>query len=290
MDLNSLYWFVKVVDFGSMTKAAKYGNCAVSSVSDRIKQLEKSLNVRLLERSTRQLRLTEAGEMFYSRARTAVDSAESAQIAVEAWHEEPSGLLIVSVPPEVTRSDVLAALKLMASRYPKVVVRMLLTTERSDLLRDNIDLAIRVGELEDNQLIAQRLTLMSLSLVATKQYLQQRTSILHPQDLMQHNCIPLANNKVWPWQFTREGETLTIIPCGHVEVSSISAGLDLALAGMGIALVPDVMLKNVSALELVKLLPEWQLPPSPLSAVYLSKSHLSPKVRGFVEVLQETLS
>jgi DNA-binding transcriptional LysR family regulator len=259
-------------------------------VSDRIKQLEKSLNVRLLERSTRQLRLTEAGEMFYARARAAVDSAESAQVAVEAWHEEPSGLLIVSVPPEVTRSDVLAALKLMASRYPKVVVRMLLTTERSDLMRDNIDLAIRVGELENNQLIAQQLSLMSLSLVATRKYLQHHGSVFHPQDLAQHNCIPLADNKVWPWQFTKEGETLRIIPCGHVEVSSVSAGLDLALADMGIAVVPDLMLKNVRDSQLVRLLPEWQFPPSPLSAVYLSKSHLSPKVRAFVEILQEIFS
>lgn len=293
MDLNSLYWFVKVVELGSMTKAAKYGSCAVSSVSDRIKQLEIALNARLLERSTRQLRLTEAGEVFYERARSAVESAEAAQLAVESWHEEPSGLLTVSASPELTCSGFLQVQQRMTERYPKIKIRLLLTSERSDLLRDNIDLAIRVGELDNSQLIARKITSMRLSLVASAAFLQAQAPIEHPRDLERCNCIPivsLINSKVWPWMFSKADETVTIMPAGRVEVSSVGAGLDLAQAGMGIALVSDLLLQHSNPTDLCPVLPDWQLPQAPVWAVYPSKSHLSPKVRVFVDVLQEVLA
>lgn len=292
MDLNNVYWFVKVVELGSMTQAAKYGGCAVSSISDRIKFLEKSLSVRLLERSTRQLRLTAAGEVFYERARLVVDSAEHAQLAVESWNEEPKGLLTVSATPEFTQSSFLPALGLMAQRHPQVTTRLLLTSERSNLLRENIDLAVRIGELEDSQLVARRLTTMSLSLVATKTYLKNKNSINHPDDLQQHNCIPLlsfTDNKIWPWIFFKEKETINFLPKGVIEVTSVGAGLDLARANLGVALVSNLLLKNIDDAELVSVLPDWQLPAAPVSAVYPSKNYISPKVRAFVDILQECL-
>lgn len=292
MDLNTVYWFVKVVDLGSMTKAAKYGGCAVSSVSDRIKQLEEALNVRLLERSTRQLRLTEAGEVFYERARASVESAEAAKLAVESWHEEPAGSITVSASPEMTRTTMLSALQLMTKRYPKIKTRLILTTERSDLLKENIDLAIRVGELDNSQLIARKITTMALSLVATEAYLKSQKPITHPRDLENCNCIPilsLISGKSWPWVLSKEDETINVMPKGNIETSSVGSGLDLALADMGIAVVSDVLLLPAQQAKLKTVLPDWKMPSSPVWAVYPSKSHLSPKVRAFVDVLQEAM-
>ena len=288
-----MYWFVKVVDLGSMTKAAKYGGVAVSSVSDRIKQLEKSLNVRLLERSTRQLRLTEAGEVFYERARASVESAEAAKLAVESWHEEPAGSITVSASPEMTRSNMLPALQLMTARYPKIKTRLILTTERSDLLRENIDLAIRVGELGSSQLVARKITTMSLSLVATAAYLKTQKPLAHPRDLENCNCIPilsLISGKPWPWMLSKENETVNFTPQGNIETSSIGSGFDLALADMGIAVVSDALLLPSHQAKLKTVLPDWKMPSSPVWAVYPSKSHLSPKVRAFVDVLQEAMN
>lgn len=292
MELDKLYWFVKVVEAGSMTKAAKYGGCAVSSVSDNIRRLEAALRVRLLERSTRRLRLTEAGEAFYERARLAVASAETAWAAVDAWHGEPAGVLTVSVAPELARGVMLPVLKTIGMRYPKLNMRLLLTTGRSDLLRENIDLAIRVGELDDSRLVARKLMEMSLHAVATETFLSSHSPIRHPRDLEHAPCVPilsLVSNKVWPWQFTKNGETVPVVPRGRAEVSSVGLGLDMALADMGIALVSNLLLDKSHRGKLSFVLPDWRLPKMPVWAVYPSSSHLPQKVRVFVDVVRHIL-
>jgi DNA-binding transcriptional LysR family regulator len=291
-DFNALYWFVKVVEAGSMTKAAKLGGVAISTVSDRIRQAEQSVKVRLLERTTRRLRLTEAGELYFARAQAAVAAAEAARSAAEAWHQIPSGLITVSAPPEMPRTQLRAAVMAMVQRYPKIVLRFIFTTERSDLLREHIDVALRIGELGDSQLIAKKLTTMKLHLVATPQFVARGPRIQHPRDLQRRNCVPvvsLSNNKVWPWVFRKGTETVTVMPTGSIEVSSVGAGLDFALAGHGIALISDALYRQVPAGTLRVLLPKWHLPNAPVWAVYPSKSHLSPKVRLFVEHLSTAL-
>lgn len=290
MDLNAFYWFVKVVEAKSMTKAAKLAGCAVSSISDRIKQLEQQLGARLLERSTRSLRLTEEGEAFYEQARLIVESAEAAQIAVSAMRNEPSGLLTVSVPPEFTRSSIWSEFRHFAQRYPKVKMRLLADIERANLLQESVDLAIRVGFLEDNRLVARKISKLKMVIVADESYLKSlKTPINCPADLANVNCIPLVNlrdGKVWPWTFMKGELKETLIPQGNFEVSTLMCGLDGALNGMGVAIVPDILLSVDDRKKLIGVLPDWKLPSSPVWAVYPSKHNLAPKVQAFIAVLQ----
>ena len=127
---------------------------------------------------------------------------------------------------------------------------------------------------------------------ATPQFVARGPRIQHPRDLQRRNCVPvvsLSNNKVWPWVFRKGGETVTVMPTGSIEVSSVGAGLDFALAGHGIALISDALYQQVPTGTLRVLLPKWHLPNAPVWAVYPSKSHLSPKVRLFVEHLSTAL-
>ena len=292
-DFNALYWFVKVVEAGSMTKAAKLGGLAISTVSDRVRQAERSVNVRLLERSTRRLRLTEAGEQYFARAQAAVTAAEAARAAAEAWHQTPTGLITISAPPEMSRTALREAVMAMVQRFPKITLRFIFTNERSDLLREHIDVALRIGELDDSQLIAKKLTTMKLHVVAAPGFVTRSPRIQHPRDLLRCTCVPilsLKNNKVWPWMFREGRKTVSIMPTGSIEVSSIGAGLDLALAGHGVALISDALHQQVPAGKLRVLLPKWQLPDTPVWAVYPSKLHLSPKVRLLVEHLSTALA
>ena len=171
-------------------------------------------------------------------------------------------------------------------------MRFIFTNERSDLLREPIDVALRIGELDDSQLIAKKITTMKLHVVAAPRFVTCTPRIHHHRDLLRCNCVPivsLKNNKVWPWLFREGRKTVAVVPTGSIEVSSIGAGLDLALAGHGVALISDALYQQVPAGKLHILMPQWQLPDTPVWAVYPSKHLLSPKVRLLVEHLSTSL-
>ncbi len=294
MDLNALYWFVKVVELGSMSEAARQGGMAVSTVSAKVAQLERELQMRLLERSTRRLRLTEAGELFFERAQLAITSAEGARLAVESWSQTPSGLLTVSAVPELTRSRLRDLPRLLTERYSGLRVRLILSTERQDLLKNNIDLAIRMGQLEDSQLVARRLAGTRTFLVASREYLKRHGTPSKPADLKAHRCIVQVSLRTGgsqpvPWLFTRGREVVRHEPEGVLETSSIGSALDYARQGLGIAMTAD-MLEPFRYPELQEVLPQWQMPDAAVWGVYPSKAFVPPKVRAAIGIIAELMA
>lgn len=297
-ELSGLFWLVKTVEAGSMSRAAKHGGISVSTLSDRIRALEQELGIRLLERSTRQWRLTEAGHLFHEQARSAVRCIEAARDDALGWADAPSGLLTISAPPEVTRHRRwLRALCQLSDTYPQVRIRMVLTHLRSDLIKEPIDLAIRVGQLDDSQLVAQTIASLPLRLVARRCDAATRGEIRTPHDLDPVECMQIANlgtGKVWPWLFEKRGpsglEQVRFEPKGPVEMTSIGAALDWVPECGGITVINDLLVPDDRRDELEYLLPEWQLPVTPIWAVTPSRTHVSSKVRVCIELLRDALS
>ncbi len=171
IDRNAMALFVKVVENHSFSKTAQRENVPVSTVSRKISELEKALGVRLLERSTRQLRMTEVGQDYYDRCRRGLEEFEAANLLITDRQSEVSGTLRISVPPNISDVMVAPLIAGFQALYPNVVFRVLVTDRHVHLIEDGIDLAMRVGELDDSNLVARRLIRYRHLLVASPEYL-----------------------------------------------------------------------------------------------------------------------
>ena len=194
IDRNAMALFVKVVENHSFSKTAQRENVPVSTVSRKISELEKALGVRLLERSTRQLRMTEIGQGYYDRCRRGLEEFEAANLLISERQTEVSGTLRISVPPSVSDVVVAPLVAGFQALYPNVVFRVLVTNRRVHLIEDGIDLAMRVGELEDSNLVARRLLRYRHILVATPAFLKKVGHPQNPNDLTDQPLIAFS-----PW-------------------------------------------------------------------------------------------
>ena len=283
--------FVKVVENHSFSKTAQRENVPVSTVSRKISELEKALGARLLERSTRRLRMTEIGQDYYQRCRRGLEEFEAANLLISDRQTEVSGTLRISVPPSV--SDVLVA-PLVAgfqALYPNVVFRVLVTDRRVHLIEDGIDLAMRVGELEDSNLVARPLIRYRHLLVASPEFIRKVGHLQSPSDLTDQPLIafsPWFGELIWHLTDGRKVEKLLVEP--RFSINDYNGVQRSVLDGLGIGEIPSIVCGN--ALEegrLVKVIPKWQFEPVTFSAVYSARLNLSRVVRLFKDFCVENI-
>ncbi len=291
IDRNAMALYVKVVENHSFSKTAQRENVPVSTVSRKISELEKALGARLLERSTRRLRMTEIGQDYYQRCRRGLEEFEAANLLVSDRQTEVSGTLRISVPPSV--SDVLVA-PLVAgfqALYPNVVFRVLVTNRRVHLIEDGIDLAMRVGELEDSNLVARRLIRYRHLLVATPEFIRKVGHLQSPSDLTDQPLIafsPWFGELIWHLTDGRKVEKLLVEP--RFSINDYNGVRRSVLDGLGIGEIPSIVCGN--ALEegrLVEVMPKWQFEPVTFSAVYSARLNLSRVVRLFKDFCVENI-
>ncbi|QSQ19047.1 LysR family transcriptional regulator [Pyxidicoccus parkwayensis] len=287
MDLNELLVFARVVQAGSFTAAARALRMPKSTVSRKVSELEERIGAQLLQRTTRQLRLTDVGQAYYAHCARVVAEAEEAELAVTRMQAAPHGLLRVTTP--LTFSFLGPIVAEFLKRYPDVQVEMLCTDRSVALLEEGFDVAIRAGRLADSTLIARRLGDIERIVVASSGYIEEHGAPKTPKELEKHDCLvfgPNVGGAVW----TLHSGTKTVeVPVrARMAVNEPDMLRALSRAGAGIALSPDVhYLEDVAAGLLRRILPEWSSTGTPVHAVYPGTRHHVPKVMAFVDFLRE---
>lgn len=291
MNLHTLQAFVKVVQTGSFTGAAKAMNTQKAHVSRVIGQLEQSLGVRLLERSTRALSLTEIGREFFERALGILASVEEAQRAVQQTQGEPRGVLKLTCGFEFGSLVVTDWISAYLVRYPQVQVDADFTSRLVDLVHEGFDLAIRVGHLPDSSLAARKLGDLHYHLYAAPAYLKRMGVPEHPDQLLDHDTLAFTGGRrgtEWILQRGTETKPVTVHP--RLKGNNVLAIRDAAAAGLGITLLPDIAAQPLlAAARLQRVLTDWAAPPIPVHAVFASARYLTPKVRGFIDLAVSVL-
>jgi DNA-binding transcriptional LysR family regulator len=294
-DLNDLYLFALVVDAGSFTAASRTAGLTTSRISRRIAGLEERLGVRLLHRTTRKLALTAVGEVFYQHCRAMVSEAEAAAEVVEHIQATPRGRVRVTCPVLTAQSVFGAVVTDFMRRYPEVQITLSATDRFVDLIDEGFDVAIRfrAAPMEDSNLVARPLGQSHTHLVASPAFLKQHGRPAQPADLAHLTSLAKSRRDLsYAWQLTHKSGQGAQIP--HQPILESDDWLlikQAALAGLGIAAIPDELCREeIAAGKLEILLPGWSLPSAALHIIYTSRRGLIPAVRAFIDYAAERLS
>lgn len=288
-DLPALAAFARIVSAGSMSAAARELDLPLSVISKRMAQLEKSLGVRLLQRTTRRQALTEEGALLHARVLRILDEIEQAETLLSHSRREVSGLLRVTAPGEFGRQHIVPIVADFQRQHPQLAVQLDLSDAVMNLLESGHDLAIRFGSLEDSTLVARRLAPNYRVACAAPAYLAQHGTPSHPAELSQHRCILIGEQRRAEWRFQGE-EQVAVRVSGALITNDGQAAHALALQGAGIVVksIWDVG-DDILAGRLQRVLPAHSMPTAPLQAIFPHSQNLAPRVRAFIDYLQARL-
>jgi DNA-binding transcriptional LysR family regulator len=292
-DVPAVLAFAKVVELNSFRAGATALGAPRSTVSHKVAQLEDRLGVRLLERTTRALRLTDTGRAYYDRIVPALDAIHDAEREIADLHAEPRGLLRLTAPAEFGQLALGEIVAEYLRRHVAMEVQAELTDRVVNLVEEGFDLAIRRGPLPDSTLITRKVGHpMHLRLYASRVYLQRRGAPRRPEDLAAHNCLVMSGlRNPTTWMFRRGRKRVAVEVRPHVGINSFHVLRELAVAGHGIAKLPEFLgQQGLPDSMLRTVLDAFVEPPFEWHAVYPSARNLSAKVRSFLDVLAECAS
>jgi DNA-binding transcriptional LysR family regulator len=282
--------FVRAVELGGFSTAAREMGLTPSAVSKLVTRLEDRLGVRLLNRTTRRLALTPEGEAYFHRSQRILSDIEEAENEVASFRAQPRGLLRVNVGTAFGMHQLVPALPEFLERYPEMQVELTLTDRVVDLIEEGADVAIRLGTLGDSSLVARKICDLERVVCAAPAYLKRHGTPSKPDDLLQHNCLSVdyaPSLRRWPFS---DGEGVRHVEVlGNVSANNADALLQLALLGVGVIRLSEVIVgEALRAGKLVALLADvHHSEPLPLHAVYPQGRHRSPRVAAIVEFLVE---
>ncbi len=287
--LQAMQLFARVVETGSYTAAAEQLEISRALASKLVQALEDQLGVRLLHRTTRRLSLTEAGQNYYQRVAEILAQLAEAEAEAAELQLEPRGRLRVSAPMSFSILHLGAALADFQRKYPRVELELNLNDRVVDLVEDGFDLAIRIGRLADSSLVARRLAGSQIVAVAAPAYLAWHGMPSHPDDLANHNCLDYTlSPRRDEWQFARGEERVNVRVRGNLHVNNGDMIALAAAQGLGVALSPAFIVHDALRRgDLVRVLPEWQLPDIGVYAVYPAGRSLPAKTRSLIDFLAE---
>lgn len=291
---TSMAMFVRVVERGSFAAAAEGSGMTPTMVGNHVRELERRLKGRLINRTTRRQSLTELGRRYHARCLEILTLVDSAELDAREMQVSPRGRLRVSCPVTYGTRALVPVLANYLDRYPDVEVELSLNDRLVALAEEGFDAAIRVGELPDSGLIARPLRPSPRVACASPAYLARHGHPQVPADLAQHNCLAFlfASGPERDWRFPRpDGKGYERINVrGRLDVNGGMALREAALAGLGVILQPELMLKeDLEEGRLVRLFPDWPAPTWPVHVVHLPDTHMTPKLQSFIAFLQETL-
>jgi LysR family transcriptional regulator, regulator for bpeEF and oprC len=286
MNLTSLQAFVKVVQLGSFTRAADALDTQKARLSRVVSQLEQELSVRLLERSTRSLSLTEAGREFFERAHSILASVDEARQAMQRIRGEPQGTLRLTCGVEFGLVAVGGWISDYLAAYPQVQVDADYSNRVVDIVHEGYDLAVRVGPLSDSSLAARRLGMLDYGLYACAEYLRRHGAPAGPEELDAHPQIVYAGAaQQGQWRLVCRDATHTVKLQPRLRVNTSMAARTAMQRGLGIGLLPRRVAEAAGQTTLLqRVLPEWAAPEVPVHAVFASARYLTPKVRAFIDI------
>lgn len=294
MDLNSLVVFARVVDANSFSEAARQLKMPTSTVSRRIAELENQLGVRLLERSTRRLRLTDAGSAILEYAKQGAYLSDAVANVASNYGSTVAGRLRLAAPPSISDSVLAPLIQAFQLKYPAVQVRVLVTERAVDHIEQGIDLIFRLGPLKDTTLVGRKLLSYRHQLLASRAYLKKATPVRHPRDLLQHRLLSFARWKPrdrWIFENVNGAEKETLFFEPYLSINDYAGLAPAIVAGVGIGELPPVVLPGISRKrELVEVMPDWRFRTFDLWLLHMANRHLSRAVRAFKDFAAEKTS
>ena len=285
--LLAMQVFTTVVDANGFSAAARRMKLSNATVSTLVSNLEAHLGVRLLNRTTRRMHLTDDGAAYYERCRRILAQVEETETALARTRERPHGRLRVDLPTAFGRLYFIPALPGFLDQYPDLQITVSMTDRRGDLIESGVDAAVRAGVLDDSTLVARRVYEAHYVACASPDFLQRYGMPRSPADLAKFRCLAFYNlntEQVSPWRFERDGANHVHEPDGRIAINNADALVEAARYGEGIIYLLDISVSRaLEAGQLTALLPDWTTPTVPMSVVYPQTSHLSAKVRAFAD-------
>lgn len=290
--LDDIAVFLEVVDAGSFTAAAEKLNLSRPVVSKYVSRLEKRLGARLLNRTTRTLSLTEAGDILYQRSAPGLAAIAEAQAEVSRFQSTPTGTLKLNVPMSFGIAHIAPLLPGFLAEHPGISVDLQLQDQKLNVVQEGFDASIRISELTDSSLVARRLGPCRHVVVAAPSYLAQNDAPATPPELRQHATVTYQyQDSATEWVFRdKRDKAVSVKITGRLNANNSLALREMVLGGAGIARMPTFMVgEDIRAGRMVQLLPGYRSPEPAISLVYAQRRYLSPKVRAFLDYLLEHL-
>lgn len=292
MDLNDIVVFTKVVETKSFTGAAEQLGLPKSTVSRKLAQLEERLGVRLVQRTTRKLALTDIGEAYYERAARIVSDIAAAEQVVTDMQATPRGRLRITAPIDLSTKYLGGIIAEFVAAHADVTVELDASDRIVDLIEEGFDVAVRFGPLPESTLIARKLAPVAGVLVASPSYLTKRPAPTSVEELDDHDKVLFTPSaRVQSWTLVNGEQTYEVgRPCRFAS-NNLSAVVDVILAGGGIGMVTEFMVAcDIRQGKLVRILPEWSLRAGDINAVYAARQNLPPRLALFIDHLSKSMN
>jgi DNA-binding transcriptional LysR family regulator len=286
--LSGILAFVRAAESRSFAQAARVLDVTPSGVGKSISRLETELGVRLLNRTTRRVSLTDDGAVFFEHCRRILDDLDTAESLMSNRRAAPRGRLHVSLPTTLGKLFVIPYLPRFLERHPELTLELSMSDRRVNLVEDGIDIAVRIGTLNDSTLIARPLWQQQVITIASPRYIRGQP-IGTMGDLALHRCLMFrwpTTGRERPWLFHIDGRNIDWRPRIFVTIDEGEALVEAARAGVGITQVPSYMAETaIKRNEVVELLPEIRPSPDPINAIYASQRNLPARIRAFIDFL-----
>lgn len=289
--ISDLRLFARIAANGSLSGAARELAMSLGNVSSRLTRLEQTLNVRLIHRSTRHLRLTAEGELFLGRVMAILADVEALEDSIAGGFDEISGRLRITCSAAFARRHVAPIVRLLGERHPEITLDILATDETVDLIGEGIDIAIRQSPLPDSNMVTRNLIPNDRVACASPHYLEKHGTPHHPEELRAHRCIAIGipAQTVWPF-IGPDGSDVRVEIKPSLYVSQGDAGHEAALEGAGVALKSRIdVIGDLAEGRLCELFAGWTSPGSPIQAVMPTSEQVPAKVRTFLALLSDSL-
>jgi DNA-binding transcriptional LysR family regulator len=286
-NLDDVLIFVKVAQFESISRAARSLGMPISTVSRRLSVLESKLGVSLLRRTTRRVTLTAQGREYFNQCREPLTLLEEAERVLTLGQKTPEGMLRISVPVILGQESFLDFLSGFLKAQPRIRIDLFITNLFLDLVAENIDVAIRFGELEDSSVVATRIGKSIRYVVAATEYLKGRKLPVEPTDLKLHDCVMLnARNNETDWDLVYGRKKARIHVSGPISSRDFNSVSTFVYRGHGIGLLPSTYcVEGLASGALIRLLPKWASPQIPVFAVYSNRKFRPLRLNIFLEAL-----
>ncbi|WP_394787228.1 LysR substrate-binding domain-containing protein [Rhodoferax sp.] len=288
--LKAMHTFVQIADQGSLTAAAQAMDSSLPAVVRTLAAFEAELGVRLFNRTTRRISLTDEGRRHLDSCRQLLSTLQEAEAALTADATEPAGHLTITAPVQFGQMHVAPAVTRFVQRYPQMRCSVLLYDRVVNLLEEGIDVGIRIGPLEDSSLVAQTIGSIRRVVVASPGYLRQVGAPQHPKDLLQANCVRrTGNNPSWG-PFIDKGRPFNIAVSGNLDFNQIAPAVQACAAGIGFGMFLSYQVApHLAKKQLQIVLEEFESPARPLSVVYPHARLLPTRTRVFIDWMREEL-
>lgn len=289
-DLNDLYYFAKVIEYGGFSAASKELMITKSLLSRRVAELEKRLGVHLLNRTTRQVSVTEVGQIYYQHCKAMLVEADAAEEAIERLSSEPTGTVKISCPTNMLHINMDKLFNKFMQTYPKVKLHIEATNRKVDLINERIDVALRIRPLplKDSDLVVRQLAIARQYIVASSQLAVQHFSIRSPDELSQLPILMMESiQPEYQWNLFNTEDQEYIFKCEpRLTTTDLHTLHSATLAGLGISKLPDILIKgDLKSGKLVKIIPAWEPKPELIHLAYTSRRGLLPSVKALIEFL-----